>query len=374
MKNSAYLSPAPAARALTDAHHTMTDPSPRAAAPLPNRFTWQSCLWIYRHTQVTQALEDLPVATQAILTADDREWVLRVFNVPYGTQSVRYEEFIEDTFHDVVSNLLEDLRRLGHLQESLQSPGLRAWNRNRIRRRIAELQPIIDEQLAAYARLIRDNLGLIEQYNRELYAEFRRPEVQAVPDQIARAIAAEDWTELRNAMFFFLRYAAYAPHGDIARVLDRLAEALTTRRLPAVPMSPPPNDPDEEPRMAANWILQMHSLRDACRLVHDDPRAPHYIQSFAPGVLQAESLYENDLEKAGMFVRIHVDDFNVIGDHMIRRARDRAWDRVRERFALRLVSWARRYPESRLAALADAPLDVPLYIAALRFPYTPYPN
>jgi len=374
MKNSAYLSPAPAARALTDAHHTMTDPSPHAAAPLPNRFTWQSCFWIHLHTDVTLALEDLPVATEAILPARDREWVLRIFTVPYGTHSVRYEEFIEDTFHEVVSELLADLRMLGHFHERLREGRPTVWARNSIRRKIARLQPIIDEQRAEFARRIRDNLGLIAQYNQELYAEFRRPEVQAVPDQIVQATAAEDWTELRNALFFFPEYTAYAPHGDIARALDRLAEALTTRRLPAVPMRQPPDDPEEEPQLGANWIFQMHSLRDACQLIHDDPRATQNIQTFAPGVLHTESLYEDDLQKAGRFVRINQDDFNLLGEHMVRRARDRAWERVRERFALRLVSWARRYPECRLAALADAQTDVARHIAALRFPYAPYPN
>jgi hypothetical protein len=386
MKNSAYLSPAPAARALTDAHHTMTDPSPHAAAPLPNHFPWQEPYWGL-YVCVRQALVELPVATEAILPARDREWVLRVFAVPYAIDSDRYHRFINNTYDEVARPLVSNNSNIEHYQERLLRP-MMAGIRDLFMERIAQFQTRGDELRAAYARLIRDNLGLIEQYNRELYADFLRPEVQAVPDQIARAIAAEDWTELRNALCYFLRYAAYAPHGDIARVLDRLVEALTTRRLPAVPMSPPPDDPDAAPVLGSNWILQMHNLRDACRIFHNDPRARpmQYIPYTAYGVLNTEPDFEDVLlniepDLVGAYALHHTEttrltsgDFTQLGGHMVRRARDRAWERVRERFARRLVSWARRYPESRLAALADAPLDVPLYIAALRFPYTPYPN
>jgi hypothetical protein len=374
MKNPAYLSPAPAPYALTDAHHIMTDLSPHAAAPLPYRFPWQNNTYWYPHSHVTQALDELPVATEEILPARDREWVLRILTVPYSIRSVRHDRFIDGIFEDTVLSLFQDVERLERLQERWLPLALTDPGRNTIMRRIAEVQTRVDEQRAAYARRIRDSLGLIEQYNRELYADFRRPVVQAVPDQIARATAAEDWTELRNALFYFLRYAAYAPHRDIAQTLDRLAEALTTRRLPAVPMRPPTDYPNEEPQMGTNWILQMHRLRDACQLIHDDPRATHTIQPAAVGVLHSAPLFEDQLQDAGMFVRINPDDFNLLGDHMIRRARDRAWERVRERFALRLVSWAQRYPECRLAALAHAPVDVARYIAALRFPYAPYPN
>jgi hypothetical protein len=114
--------------------------------------------------------------------------------------------------------------------------------------------------------------------------------------------------------------------------------------------------------MGSNFPYQMRLIRDACAQIHDDPRAVPDLSYYKLGV------YDH------VNHRLAEKDFNFFAAHMVRRARDRAWERVRVRFAARLARWAVRYPQSRLAILARFPQECLNFIAVRVFPYTPYPN
>jgi hypothetical protein len=153
--------------------------------------------------------------------------------------------------------------------------------------------------------------------------------VQSVPEGITQAAANGDWPQLRDPLTRFSRYATYATHGALAQILDRLALGLATHRIPDVPMCPMPLT-ENEAAMGCNFIRQLHCLRDACALMHDDPRAR------SPGPLPCYA-YCMAFDVGG-FQMLPLFEFYHLADHMIRRARDRAWERVREPFATRLAS------------------------------------
>jgi hypothetical protein len=166
---------------------------------------------------------------------------------------------------------------------------------------------------------------------------------------------------MRDSLNGFCEYASYATHATLIRILDRIAYGLeTTMYLYPVRMQQPDMD---EIVPGSNYHHQMHNIRDALTLVAVDPRAAPAIEYYRLGVVSNSGPYG-----------LHKADFNFFAAHMVRRARDRAWERVRARFAARLARWAVRYPQSRLASLATFPQECLDLIAAHVFPYTPYPN
>jgi hypothetical protein len=207
------------------------------------------------------------------------------------------------------------------------------------------IQARVDERRDTLATLVRDKLGLIQSYNRDVYEHFCKGLVQTT-------------VYMRDSLDYFSMYASYATPETLTRILDRVAYGLATTMT--LRMQRPSQG---EPEMGSNYSLQIRNIRDALAQVAVDPRAAPALEYHQLGVLSTSASY-------GM----HETDFNYFGAHMMRRARDRAWERVRSRFAARLSRWAERYPQSQWAILDGVQTEILLRIAALVFPYTPYPN
>ena len=343
-------------------------PAPPGIGPLPNRFSIQLT---YNddyegpedspgYLQCAEAIEQLPEPTEAILSAHDRKWAARIIRTPLCfSAGDDYDDdfcgFIGDCCRQVVKPLEEELHRLARNQERLQEVTTDR-ERNRYARLIAIGQRAIDHQRNALATLVQDNLPMIMEHIRANYQGFCDPRVQTMPGNIERAIIQKDHSLLYQALYLtFAEYASYATHETLARILDRVAVGIATIHMPPTFSCG---------ASTAHFIQQLQNIRDACALIHDDPRATPPLNNFV-----------TDLQswRGDEFTSLDYADFKFFGAHMMRRARDRSWDRVRDRFADRLANWAQRYPESRLAIL-PAPVEICKLIASFVFPYTPYPH
>jgi hypothetical protein len=341
-------------------------PAPPGTGPLPNRFSIQLTYNDENEDDgpdaqlgCADAIDQLPEPTEAILSAHDREWAARIIRTQdfimeddyYGDT---FEYFTDGVYNQVVKPINEELHRLARNQELLQE-ATTDRQRNRYARFIVIGQMAIDHQRNALATLIRDNLPMFMEHNRHIYKGFCGPRVQALPENIERAITQEDHSLLWEPLGFFASYASYATPETLARILDRVAVGIATIHMPPTFSCG---------ASTAHFIQQLQNIRDACALIHDDPRATPPLNNFV-----------TDLQywRGNEFSSMEWADFKFFGAHMMRRARDRSWDRVRARFADRLASWAERYPESRLAIL-PAPVEICKLIASFVFPYTPYPH
>jgi hypothetical protein len=338
-------------------------PAPPGTGPLPNRFSFQLTYNDENEDDgpdaqlgCADAIDQLPEPTEAILSAHDREWAARIIRTPlccYADDDYDNDFciFIGDCCGQVVKPINEELHRLARNQEHLQE-ATTDRERNRYARFIVIGQMAIDHQRNALATLIRDNLPMIMEYNRRIYKSFCRPQLQNIPEKIEQAITQQDHSLLIQPLQGFAEYASYATPETLARILDRVAVGIATIHMPPT---------FKKGHSTALFIEQLENINDFCALIHDDPRATPPLHNFATdkNCRMDEFHY---LDRA---------DFNFFGAHMMRRARDRSWDRVRARFADRLASWAERYPESRLAGL---PAEICKLVAAFVFAYTPYPN
>ena len=333
-------------------------PAPPGVVPLPNVFP-RSMTYVRKDIigQFIKEIEQLPVTTEAILSADDRELALRILRTPFYFDN---DHFLHVQFIEIVRPNEQDLALISRHQEKLQN-ATKATRRKDITRWIANIQARVDERRNDLATRVRDNLALIQSYNVDNYQQFCDYMVQTMPYDISRGVRFDCSVYMKDSLDYFAQYATYATHETLIRILDRVAYGLeTTMYLYPVRMQRPELG---EPEMGSNYNHQMHNLRDALRLVAVDPRAAPAVNNYRLGLDRNSGAY-------GM----HENDYNFFAAHMVRRARDRAWERVRDRFADRLASWAQRYPESRLAVLEGAPPEILLHIAAFVFPYTPYPN
>jgi hypothetical protein len=332
-------------------------PAPPGVVPLPNVFP-RSMTYVRKDIigQFIKEIEQLPVTTEAILSANDRELALRILRTPFYFDN---DHFIHVQFIEIVRPNEQDLALISSHQEKLEKAPT-ATRRNDITRWIANIQARVDERRHDLATRVRDNLALIQSYNVDNYQQFCEDRVQTMPNDISRGVRFECSVYMKDSLDYFAKYATYATHETLIRILDRVAYGLeTTMYLYPVRMQ----RPRFRPEMGSNFTHQMHNLRDALRLVAVDPRAAPAINYYGLGVDRNAGPY-------GMYE----NDYNFFAAHMVRRARDRAWERVRARFAARLARWAVRYPQSRLAILATFPQECLNFIAVRVFPYTPYPN
>lgn len=339
-------------------------PAPPGTGPLPNRFSIQLTYFEEEDDGIdpdivfAEAIDQLPDPTEAILSAHDREWAVRISRMPasFGVYDDYYSDdfndFTRDVYNQVVKPINEELHRLARNQEHLQE-ATTDRERNQYTRLITIGQMAIDHQRNALATLVRDNLPMIMEHNRVIYESFCGPRVQNIPEKIEQAITQRDHSLLQEPLGHFAEYASYATHETLARILDRVAVGIATIHMPPTFSCG---------ASTAHFIQQLQNIRDACALIHDDPRVTPPLNNFV-----------TDLQfwRGNEFTSLEWVDFNFFGAHMMRRARDRSWDRVRARFADRLASWAKRYPRSSLAGL---PAEICKLVAAFVFAYTPYPN
>jgi len=308
--------------------------------------------------QCAEAIEQLPVATEEILSAHDREWAVRILNVAFWNYPNPLKTFVPSLNTRFVKPLVDDLRILAHHQLRLQ----RATRPRMIRKLndwIQAVQGRIDRARLGIAGQVQDNLALFEQYNRAAYDNFCHYMIQLVPREINKYVKYHNWVGMRSELEHFAEYASYATPETLRRILDRVATGLPKFSLPRPRMQ---LVPVEQQTMGSNFPYQMRLIRDACAQIHDDPRAVPDLSYYKLGVY--------DL----VHHRLGKKDFDFVAAHIVRRARDWAWERVRTRFATRLARWVVRYPQSRLAFLATFPPETFTFIAAHVFPYTPYPN
>jgi hypothetical protein len=344
-------------------------PAPPGTVPLPNVFP-APLTYVDDDrlaSMCADAIEQLPVATEAILPAHDREVTVRILRAPNRYICHVLEGFLDNLYENSVVHIKKDIVTMARHQRELDAMARRQRERGiaprfarrtQLTRWIARIQERVDEHRDRVATSVRDNLALIQEYNQDLYERFC--EDWLTPHDIEKGVSTDCSIYMKDVLLGFCEYASYATHATLIRILDRVAYGLeTTMYLYPVRMQPPYMG---EWVPGSNYHHQMHNIRDALTLVAADPRAAPVLEYSRLGVHSNTGPY-------GM----HVTDFNFFAAHMVRRARDRAWERVRDRFADRLASWAQRYPESRLAALNHNP-DVTALIAAFRFPYTPYPN
>ena len=332
-------------------------PAPPGVVPLPNVFP-RSMTYVRKDIigQFIKEIEQLPVTTEAILSANDRELALRILRTPFYFLN---DYFIHRLFIEIVRPNEEDLALISRHQKKLQK-AKNATRRKDITRWIANIQARVDARRNDLATRVRENLALIQSYNVDNYQQFCDYMVQTMPHDISRGVGFDCSVYMRDSLDYFAQYATYATHETLIRILDRVAYGLeTTMYLYPVRMQ----RPRFRPEMGSNYTHQMHNLRDALRLVAVDPRAAPAINYYGLGGDRNAGPY-------GMYE----NDYNFFAAHMVRRARDRAWERVRVRFAARLARWAVRYPQSRLAILARFSQECLDFIAVRVFPYTPYPN
>jgi hypothetical protein len=343
-----------------DLPDTFDLPAPPGTVPLPNIFSKKlTHVGFDQIVRCAEAIERLPVATEEILSAHDRERAARILKIGYFDDPYPLEEFIPFLYTRFVKSYMEDLRLLAYHQKHL----LKATRLSVIRKLyewIETVQDRIDKRSLNIARHVQDNLELIEQYNRVAYDNFCIYYIQLVPREINQKVKTRNWKGLLQDLEHFAEYASYATPETLRRILDRVAAGLHKFKLPRVRMQPVPL---ERARLGSNYVSQLTIIRDACAQIYDDPHAVPDLNHFRTGVFN-QSPPE----------RLIQEDFDHFAAHMARRSRDWGWERVRTRFAARLARWAVRYPQSRLAFLATFPPETFKFIAAHVFPYTPYPN
>jgi hypothetical protein len=334
-------------------------PAPLGTVPLPNIFSKELTHASFDdYMQCAEAIEQLPVATEEILSAHDREWAVRILKVAFWNDPHPLKEILPTLYLRFVKPLVKDLGILDHHVSHLQR-ATRPRVVGKIMDWILAVQGKIDRTRLGIAGLVQDNLGLFEQYNRAAYDNFCHYTIQLVPREINKYVKYHHWVGMRLELEHFAEYASYATPETLRRILDRVATGLPKFSLPRPRMQ---EVPVERQTMGSNFPYQMRLIRDACAQIHDDPRAVPDLSYYKLGV------YNH------VHHRLSEKDFNFFAAHMVRRARDWAWERVRTRFAARLARWAGRYPQSRLAFLATFPPETFTFIAAHVFPYKPYPN
>jgi hypothetical protein len=343
-----------------DLPDTFDLPAPPGTVPLPNIFSRKLTHAGYRnYIQCAEAIEELPVATEVILLAHDREWAARILKVAFFREPNPLHAFVPVLYTGFVRSLVEDLRLLArhqkHLLKATRLSVIRKYNKW-----IKAVQNRIDTRRLGIARHVQDNLGRFEQYNQVAYDNFCGFMIQLVPRELSKAVKDHNWVGLRSELEHFAEYASYATPETLRRILDRVAAGLPKFSLPRPRMQ---NVPVEQQKMGSNYSYQLRLIRDACAQIYDDPHAVPDLSYYKLGVYDHVSHH-----------RLEKKDFDHFAAHMARRSRDWAWERVRTRFAARLARWAVRYPQSRLAFLATFPPEFFYVIAAYVFPYTPYPN
>ena len=334
-------------------------PAPPGVVPLPNRFSTQltyASIGAVGLGLCIDTIEQLPVTTEEILSAHDREWVVLILRTPcfYGNHPL--DNFLPNLYFNIVKPILKDLDLIAYHQKRL----VKATKPDRItnlNKWIQAAQARIDVQRIEVARIVQDNLNLFDEFNRVVYGHFCNVSVQTMPQDMEFSVEHSHRRSLLEPISVFGEYTPYATPETLRRILDRLMVGMASFQIPPVRMQRPS---EGEPKMGSNYDMQLRNIRDACAQIHDDPRATPILRFAELGVWDQYPTHK-------MFEH----DFYHLGAHMMRRARDWGWERVRARFAARLTSWAERYPNCRLAII---PEEYFVSMAAHVFPYTPYPN